>query len=371
MKKLDRRQWLRTAGLGGALGLLAPTQAWAETMVAPASGRILDKPIRLSSNENPYGPSERVRGAMREAFDVACRYPFSYAGQLRSALAKKHDVPEDHILLAAGSTEGLRVCGMIYGGEGEVISAAPTFLSLLNYAEDVGGYINMVPVDDNLQHDLEEMDRRITQRTGLVFVCNPNNPTGTLLPAQRMRDFCESTARRTMVFADEAYFDYITDANYPTMVELVREGHNVIVSRTFSKVYGLAGIRIGYLIARPDIIERLQPYTMAGPNIMAAFAATEALKDEDFYRFSLDQNRKCKEIIYSTLDDLNLKYIPSHANFVFFRSGRPITELNEAMRQEGVIIGRPFPPLTDWCRISTGTVEETEAFASALKRVMA
>src|SRR5690606_2268023 len=151
--------------------------------------------------------------------------------------------------------------------------AEPTYLSLLNYAEEMGGHIHMVPVDDQMGHDLEEMEKRITSKTGLVFVCNPNNPTGTLLPADKMRDFCESISHRTMVFADEAYFDYITEPDYPSMVELVKEGANVIVSRTFSKVYGLAGIRIGYLIARPDIISRLSQATMAGLSVTAAFAA--------------------------------------------------------------------------------------------------
>lgn len=374
MKKLDRRQWLRTAGMGSALGLLSSPAAIAgnfplkDPYLSP--GKKVDELVRLSSNENPYGPSPKVRKAMTEAFDQACRYPYGNEQMLKEGLSKKHGVPTDHIMLAAGSTEGLKVTGMIYGGDGEVIAAEPTYLSLLNYAEDVGGYIHMVPVDDKMGHDLEEMEKRITSKTGLVFVCNPNNPTGTLLPAEQMRDFCETVSKKTMVFADEAYFDYITEPNYPSMVELVKKGANVIVSRTFSKVYGLAGIRIGYLIARPDIIDRLQELRMAGPNVLALFAANEALKDEEFYKYSLEQNRQGKEVIYGALKDLKLEYIPSHSNFIFFHSGRDIGKLNASMRKEGVIIGRPFPPFTDWCRISTGTVEETEVFAKALKKVM-
>lgn len=374
MKKLDRRQWLRTAGMGSALSLLSSPAALAGNFPVKdpywSPGQKVDELVRLSSNENPYGPSPKVRKALTEAFDLACRYPFGYEQRLKEALSKKHDVPADHIMLAAGSTEGLKVTGMIYGGDGEVIAAEPTYLSLMNYAEDVGGYIHMVPVDDKMGHDLEEMEKRISGKTGLVFVCNPNNPTGTLLPAEKMRDFCESISRKTMVFADEAYFDYITEPNYPSMVELVKKGANVIVSRTFSKVYGLAGIRIGYLIARPDIIDRLQELRMAGPNILAIFAALEALKDQEFYRYSLEQNKQGKQVIYQALKDLKLEFIPSHSNFIFFHSGREIGKLNAAMRQEGVIIGRPFPPFTDWCRISTGTVEETEVFAKALKKVM-
>jgi histidinol-phosphate aminotransferase len=374
MKKLDRRQWLRTAGMGSALTLLSNPAALAGDLPLKdpygASGQKVDGLVRLSSNENPYGPSPSVRKALTEAFDLACRYPYSYEQQLKEALGKKHGVPTDHILLAAGSTEGLKVSGMVYGGAGEVIAAEPTYLSLLNYAEDVGGYIHMVPVDEQMGHDLEEMEKRITAKTGLVFVCNPNNPTGTLLPAEKMRDFCTSIARKTMVFADEAYFDYITEPDYPSMVELVRKGANVIVSRTFSKVFGLAGIRIGYLIARPDIIRRLQELRMGGPSVLSIFAAVEALKDEDFYDYSLEQNRLGKEVIYGALKELELEYIPSHSNFVFFHSGREIRKFNADMRREGVIVGRPFPPFTDWCRISTGTVEETKQFAKALRKVM-
>lgn len=373
MKNLDRRQWLRTAGIGSALGLLAPADLLAGNH--PRSTRLRshttsEAVARLSSNENPYGPSEKVRQAITDAFDVSCRYPFAYQQALRDALAEKHGVSTDHILLTAGSTEGLKVSGMVYGGGKEVIAAAPTFLSLLNYAESTGAHIHMVPVDDQLGHDLEAMEQRITNQTGLVFVCNPNNPTGTLIPAETMRDFCRTVSEKTMVFADEAYFDYITEPNYPSMVELVQEGKNVIVARTFSKVYGLAGIRIGYLIARPDIISRLSRLTMAGASVPALFAATEALKDKAFYQFSLEQNKKGKQVIYEVLDDLDLRYIPSHSNFVFFQSGREIISLNGAMRKEGVIVGRPFPPFTDWCRISTGTLEETEKFAAALRRVI-
>lgn len=374
MKKLDRRQWLRTAGIGGALSFLGSGSALAETAFQPgpaAARKTTDELIRLSSNENPYGPSQKVRKAISNAFDLACRYPYGYQQELREAIGKKHGVPADHILLAAGSTEGLKVAGMVYGGDGgEVIAAEPTYLSLLNYAEEMGGHIHMVPVDKDLGHDLDEMEKRITNKTGLVFVCNPNNPTGTLLPAEKMRDFCHTISQRTMVFADEAYFDYITEPNYPSMVELVLEGANVIVSRTFSKVFGLAGIRIGYLIARPDIISRLNHFTMGGASVPAIMAALEALKDEEFYRFSIEQNAKSKKIIYQALDDLRLRYIPSHSNFVFFHTGRDISKVNAAMQKEGIAVGRPFPPLTDWCRISTGTIEETEAFAKALQKVM-
>ena len=173
-----------------------------------------------------------------------------------------------------------------------------------------------------------------------------------------------------MVFSDEAYYDFIMEPEYPSMVELVKEGMNVIVSKTFSKVYGLAGVRIGYLVARPDIAARLRKNIMAMTNVLAIEAAKVALTDDEFYKFSLLKNQEAKTSLYKTLDDLNLEYIKSHTNFVFFKTGRHISEMIPAMKKEGVIIGRPFPPFYDWCRISTGTEENMAMFDRALKKVL-
>ncbi len=374
MTQYSRRQWLRTAGLAGALTALGSGQfltARPESRLVATAAGTTGELIRMSSNENPYGPSEAVRRAMTEAFDDACRYPYGFSEELVELIAEKEGVTPEHIVVTAGSTEGLRLAGLLYGLErGEIVAAQPTFLSLMSYAERLGGYVNWVPVDEQLNHDLPEMDRRITTRTSLVYLCNPNNPTGTILPARQLRDFCESVSKRTMVFADEAYYDFITEPNYPSMIELVRAGQNVIVARTFSKVYGLAGLRIGYLVARPDIAARFRDHMVAFTNVLALAAAKAALKDQAFYRFSLDKTAEAKQLIYATLDELGMSYQPSHTNFVFFESGREIRGLNADMRKHGVLIGRPFPPFTDWCRISTGTIEETKQFCAELKKVM-
>lgn len=330
-----------------------------------------DKPARLSSNENPFGPSEKVRMAMQKAFDNGCRYPNSFANELMEMIAAKEGVTTDHIVLTGGSTEGLKIAGLTYGIEGgEIIAAQPTFLSMMNYAEMFGASVNWVPVGEDMGLDLEEMNRRISYRTRMIFLCNPNNPTSTVLQADQLQDFCRSVSKRVMVFSDEAYYDFIEEKDYPSMISLVKEGQHVIVSRTFSKVYGLAGLRIGYLVARPDIARVLQQRVVAYTNILAIAAATEALKDDEFYDFSVAKNREGKKIIYSALDELNLNYVKSHTNFVFFQSGRPIRSLITEMRDEGVQIGRPFPPFMDWCRISTGTIDEVKLFTSSLKKVL-
>lgn len=374
MKNITRRDWLSILGMAGTATLLGAPLGAAKSVDNTFRRNSLDSDlmIRLNANENPYGPSPKVRQAMTDAFDNVCRYPFSYYTELVELLAKKHGVTKDHILLTAGSTEGLKIAGIVYGGEGSnIVAADPVFLALQNYAEQFGTYIHKVPVTKDMVHDLEAMEGRITQSTRLVYVCNPNNPTSALQPAKPLADFCDAVADRTIVFADEAYFDYIEDPNYPTMIKLVQEDKNVIVARTFSKVFGLAGIRIGYLIARPDIIERLDKKTVAGPNVLAIAAAKAALEDEDFYDFSIEKNRIARKMMTTTLDDLSLNYVPSACNFIFFHAGRPISEVQAAYRKEGLLVGRSFPPLTDWCRVSMGTVEQVEKLCAATRSIFA
>lgn len=375
MGNIDRRQWLKAAGLTGSLAFLGgidPLRANTVTANPLANEAAENTMVRLSSNENPYGPSKFMREAMIKAFDHSCRYPYAYLGELVKLIAEKEGVPEDHVVVTGGSTEGLKAAGLTYGiSGGEIIAADPTFHVLMAYAEQFGAYVHHVPLNDRLEHDLTAMAQRITSKTRLVFLCNPNNPTGTLLDRDMLKDFCESVSEKAVVFSDEAYYDYIEEPNYPSMVSLVKAGKNVIVSRTFSKVYGLAGIRIGYLIARPDIAQRLKDNVMANTNVLAISAAIAGLKDQEFYKFSLQKNKESRDLIYATLDSMKIPYIKSHANFVFFHAGRPIGEMMEEMKKHNIIIGRPFPPLMDWVRISTGTVEEVKAFTVALKKVMA
>lgn len=370
MKNISRRNWLRISSLAGTATLLGSNGMQAMPSLLQGAGMTADLPIRLSANENPYGPSPKVRQAMTDAFSNVCRYPGGYYRELVDMLAEKHGVTKDHIILTAGSTEGLKMAGIVFGGEGgNIVAADPVFLALQNYSEQFGTYIHKVPVTKDMIHDLPAMEQRITQSTRLVYVCNPNNPTSALQPARELEDFCTSVAKRTVVFADEAYFDYIQDPNYPSMIKLVQRGENVIVARTFSKVYGLAGIRIGYLIARPDIIDRLGKKSMAGPNVLAVAAAKAALADKEFYRYSLEQNKVMMKMMTETLDALKLEYVPSTCNFVFFHTGRHINEVNAAYRKEGILVGRPFPPMNDWCRVSMGTVEQIEKLCDATRKI--
>lgn len=373
MGSINRRQWLRSAGLAAGTATFFTDRLFSINAVNPyvdtfdALDNGSDEVIRLSSNENPYGPSKYVRDKMTSAFDKVCRYPFGEMDNLTKKIAIKEGLSPDNILLTIGSTEGLKIAALAYMQKGgELVAPDPTFEAMINYAEACGAYVHKVPVKKDLGIDLETMEKRCTQDTKMVFVCNPNNPTGTILPSDEMSHFCTKMAKRTMVFSDEAYIDYINIADYPSMTTLVKEGLNVIVSRTFSKIFGIAGLRIGYLIARPDIIKRLDKFRIDRPNILALIAASNAMDEMDFYRFSVSKNKESITLLTKAFDKHQLTYTQSHANFVFFKTGMNINDFAKKMLDQNIRVGRPFPPLNEWCRISTGTTEEMEKVVSAL-----
>ena len=364
-----RRNWIRSSiGLGGLL--LAPELALSKEEIRKFNPRPLSKTIKLSSNENPYGPSEKVQKAVIKAFENACRYPRTYSKALAEKLAKIHGVSSENIIITGGSTEGLKVTGLTFAnGGGEIIAAKPTFLAMMNFATRWGAQISWVPVGKDKAYDLSAINNRINTNTKIVFLCNPNNPTGTVVGKESLIDFCSSASKKTIIFSDEAYYDFIQTPNYPSMDSLVRDGKNVIVSKTFSKVYGLAGFRIGYLIAPSHLSRLIRKNIVAMTNVLAIAAADKALDDKEFYNFSLNKIIQGRKIITTTLDKIGLKYTPSNTNFVFFHSKRHIDDLGKQMLEQGVKIGRPFPPFYDWCRISIGTLEETKIFANALENI--
>jgi histidinol-phosphate aminotransferase len=372
----SRRDWFKSSiGIGGLM--LTPSILTAEE-IKKYNPRSKSSIVKLSSNENPYGPSERVLNAIKNSFNDACRYPYEFIQELQKTLAKKHDVPIESIVITGGSNEALRITGLAISNKGgNIVAGQPTYLALMNYAEAWGAEIKWVPVDSDKGYDLKKIRESIDKETNMVFIANPNNPTGTLLNANSLANFCEDISKQTLVFCDEAYYDYINEKDYPSMDYLVRKGENVIISRTFSKVYGMAGLRIGYLVLKPkladDLFGKYSPYgrpnIMAQTNVLAVAAASEALKDTDFYKFSLKKANEEKDKIYKLLDYLDLKYVKSSTNFVFFESKKHIDKLSAEMLEKGVRVGRPFPPFYDWCRISTGTSEEVDRFIESMLEV--
>ena len=372
----SRRDWFKSSiGIGGLM--LSPSILTAEE-IKKYNPRSKSSIVKLSSNENPYGPSERVLNAIKNSFNDACRYPYEFIQELQKTLAKKHDVPIESIVITGGSNEALRITGLAISNKGgNIVAGQPTYLALMNYAEAWGAEIKWVPVDSDKGYDLKKIRGSIDKETNMVFIANPNNPTGTLLNANSLANFCEDISKQTLVFCDEAYYDYINEKDYPSMDYLVRKGENVIISRTFSKVYGMAGLRIGYLVLKPELADDLfgkyspygRPNIMAQTNVLAVAAASEALKDTDFYKFSLKKANEEKDKIYKLLDYLDLKYVKSSTNFVFFESKKHIDKLSAEMLEKGVRVGRPFPPFYDWCRISTGTSEEVDRFIESMLEV--
>ena len=372
----SRRDWFKSSiGIGGLM--LTPSILTAEE-IKKYNPRSKSSIVKLSSNENPYGPSERVLNAIKNSFNDACRYPYEFIQELQKTLAKKHDVPIESVVITGGSNEALRITGLAISNKGgNIVAGQPTYLALMNYAEAWGAEIKWVPVDSDKGYDLKKIRESIDKETNMVFIANPNNPTGTLLNANSLADFCEDISKQTLVFCDEAYYDYINEKDYPSMDYLVRKDENVVISRTFSKVYGMAGLRIGYLVLKPELADELfgkyspygRPNIMAQTNVLAVAAASEALKDTDFYKFSLKKANEEKDKIYKLLDYLDLKYVKSSTNFVFFESKKHIDKLSAEMLEKGVRVGRPFPPFYDWCRISTGTSEEVDRFIESMLEV--
>ena len=367
---MNRRQWLKTGALAAAGVAVRPDMSVLRQ--AAPTPRAFKKPIRLHSNENPYGPSAAARQAIQNAFNEGNLYPSSSYGELRKMIAEREGLTPDHVVLGAGSHEVLRMTAMAYGlAGGEILTAYPTYEGMERYATTIGAYVHRVPLDDDLLIDLEAMDRRTTQAVKLVFVCNPNNPTSTIRSGQEVQAFCEEVSRRSVVFVDEAYFELVEDPSYATMTGLVRHGHNVIVARTFSKVYGLAGLRIGYGLARPDIAARLRRFrTGSSLNILGVRAAIASHQDEEFVSFSRRKIGEARAYVTQVVEERGHRCLPAHGNFIFFHLGQNIRTFQAKMEQRGILVGRPFPPFMDWCRLSIGTMDEMKAFTDAFENVM-
>jgi histidinol-phosphate aminotransferase len=363
---VDRRKLLSLALAAAALPASGPALA-RKAQRTPMSLRY---PIRLSANENPWGPGPQARAAIVAATDEGCRYGMDYYGRLVEAIAAKEKVEKDRIVIGSGSGELLHMLALAYCDRGQVVCAWPTFGQLMGFAEKVGSETRKIPVDAELRHDLPALAAATTPNTSLLYVCNPNNPTGTVIDGPKLRAFCGEMAQRTLVVVDEAYLDLVDEGATESMVDLARGGANLIVLRTFSKIHGLAGLRVGYGIAPPGVIQRLRRYQMASPNVLGIAAATASLGDADFLartRASLISDRRR---VTAACDELGLRYAPPQGNFVFFRPGMPIAAFGAKMKEKQIEVGRPFEPLLDWCRVTVGTTEETGVFIDALRAVV-
>ena len=367
----NRREMLKMSAFASAAAFLNfnASQHSAKAQTRPASANSM---IQLSRNENPYGPSPRAKQAIIEAVAGGNRYASDEISTLERMIAEREGLLPENVVLATGFGEILAMAAVANGlDKGEIVAADPTFDWMLRYAESLGSKINKVPLNANYAHDLSEMSRRVSSATKLIYVCNPNSPTATIVPGSQLRQFCEDAGKRAAGLVDEAYIEYLDDFPASSMVDLVRKGANVIVSRTFSKLYGLAGLRVGYGLARKDVAENLRKYRMTWLNPISLRAAIASLEDTDFARESRRKNAETRKYVLAEMDKLKLVYAPSHANFFGLNVGAKNRDLPAKLAKFNIRVGsaNAAPLTTDWARVTIGTMEEMKAFVEALKKI--
>ncbi len=371
---VSRRAWLKSAGVS-ALGLAIGGRLVGQAS-PDARSRVERYPelkyINLAGNENPFGPSQKVSIAIVREVSNSCRYPFREEEILKERIAEHEGVGVENVLLGNGCDEILSLAGAAYGAPGEtVVATRPTYLQLAEYAEKRGAHVEWVDHTESMHHDLEGMLAKVHEKKAVLsYVCNPDTPSGTILPPEKIRDYCVKAAESSSVFLDEVYLELLEDYEEQTQVQLVRDGYPVIIGRSFSKMHGLAGHRIGYAIASKEIVDRMGKLKMSSPSYLGVIAAIASLGDVAFHRQSKRLIAEGRERFCSLLDSYGLEYTPSVGNFVFHHTGIEIREFQRIMKEEhGFLVGRPFPPYEDWCRISIGKVNEMEAYAKAMEAV--
>lgn len=369
---LDRREWLKISGAtlaSVALSSITAPRLRAQHEVDRSAKRA--EPVRILGNENPFGPSQAATVAMMQTMERSCRYPMAETAELLKLIAAKEGCAEENIVLTAGSGDLLEIAALIYGGkQGEIVAAEPGYVQLMRAAELRGSKTVWVPVNKQLEHDLPAMAAKVGPRTALVYVCNPNNPTGTVVDAAALKDFVRTLSRQTTILVDEAYLDLADDYAGRTCVGLIKEGHNVIVARTFSKIYGMAGLRVGYGIMPAALAREFKTYGRGGNSILSVVAASASLQDEAYYTETRAKIVAGRDALVAVVRKLGKEYAVPQGNFVFFRTGLPVNMFIERMKAENVLVGRPFPPLLDWARISIGLPEEMAVCHAALTKIL-
>lgn len=386
MKTINRRTWIRTSALmaGGAAFLRGsveklsamPVLKRAKTTAIKEQTFLESIPpelkARLNANENPFGPSPTVKKAIQDTIDAGFRYPMALYSQLIQKIADAEGVLPTNVLTNSGSTPLLLAAAIEYSKGGKnIITGDPSYADLPASAELVGGKWVKVPLTPEYKLDLDAMEAKVDDNTGLVYICNPNNPTGTVLDAEKLKGFIERVSKKATVFVDEAYIDYLPDPKSASMMGAVKSGQNVIVARTFSKLYGFAGLRCGYLVAQPTTVQELNKYTSGGFNISATTmaGAIAGYNETPFLQEALAKTLASKEYLYTVLKGEGYSYIPSSTNFVMFPIKMEGRKFSEEMAKRGVGIRVWLVGEQHYCRVSIGTMDEMKLFAEAFKQI--
>jgi len=329
----------------------------------------LSQVYKMASNENPLGCSPLVQNAILEVSTHLNLYPDGNATDLKNAIAQRLGVKPSQVQPSSGSDEMVDQISKTFINTGdEVIMADLTFPRYLTTTKMMGGVPIIVPLK-NFTYDIEGMKNSITEKTRLIWLCNPNNPTGTMFSEKVLFDFLESVPKHVIIVYDEAYNEYVTNDDYPhNSISLLEKYPNIIILRTFSKIYGLAALRVGYTIASEEILSNIDkirpPFNV---NSIAQAAAIAALSDQDFLKRSYDINKEGKEYLYNCFEEMGIWYAPSEANHIFLDSGKECNEVFLELQKKGVIIR---PMFKTFIRVSIGTMEENEYFIKSLREVL-
>lgn len=345
-------------------------EGWTEREIALSE--VVPLKARLYANENPFGPSDKAKKAIVDTLPVSYQYPIRAMGDLTEKIASFEKVKQENILLASGSSPLLMAAALAYFKPGcNVISGDPSYADLPSKAAKIGAKWVKVPLTPEYKLDLDAMEKAIDDNTVLVYICNPNNPTATVVDTAKLKSFCERVSKKVTVFIDEAYIDYLPDPQGTTLIPMVNTGANIIVARTFSKLYGFAGLRIGYIVTQPETIKKLGLYTEASMSISTTTlqAAIASYQDREFLDSALRKTIASKEYLYEVLKKEGYTYVPSSTNFVLFPIKMDGKQFADEMMKRSVGVRFWKVNDKDYCRISIGRMDEMEAFAAAFKEL--
>ncbi|MEM1262008.1 MAG: histidinol-phosphate transaminase [Pseudomonadota bacterium] len=355
----------KTAAEAEALGAF-PVLPGGTDLIGPAHGV-----ARLHSNENPYGPAQSAIRMMDYASRKGAYYADRATNVLTGIIAEQHGVERTQIALSTGSAEALSAVAVLYGQQGNIVTPRLFFDATVMYANRLGlANIVRAPMDENLGIDYTALERIVDTETALVQVCNPNNPTGVLSDTGTLKSAVRRMAAKTTVVVDEAYMELTDNPEHHSCIDLIRAGHNVIVSRTFSKLYGMAGIRVGYTVSSAEAaskIRRAKMSWMAGTSLAAAIGCHD---DVGFMTRSRNRIVEAREMVMSRLRALDLRALPSSGNFVYFNSGQDANTLQKRLAEQGVLIRGAYMDYTNWSRVSMGRIEDVERFCRALPKAL-
>ncbi|MDB5084795.1 MAG: histidinol-phosphate transaminase [Bacilli bacterium] len=332
----------------------------------------LDEIIKIASNENPLGASELVRQRIIEALSELHRYPDGAQYDLKQTLSKHLNVAPDTLLIGNGSDEIIKLLceTLVQPGDG-VIYPMMSFAEYEFGARLMDAELTAIPLNADFTYDFDRYLSAVTKKTKLIFVCSPNNPTGTYIPFEQLRSFVKELPKEVVVAVDEAYLEYVTAPDYRSAIELIGEGYNIVCMRTFSKAYALAALRVGYCVAQADLIDYVnrtrEPFNV---NHLAQVAAVAALEDQAHVRKSVELNTEQRQILTAELERLGMKVTPSQSNFILFDTARNAKELYLSLLKKGVIVRTGFAGLDTYIRVSIGLPHENQAFLAGLKELL-